>query len=119
MSVLRDAITEAMLAKADESPAIKSKMDEVAEAMAAVGRDLIGELPRMRHSGPTDVSELEVSVNALTPVSQPLYAVARGGRLAGVAEDARALACDLDAEAREAITAAIKSRGPVANRRAV
>jgi len=61
MSVLRDAITEAMLAKADESPAIKSKMDEVAEAMAAVGRDLIGELPRMRHSGPTDVSELEVS----------------------------------------------------------
>jgi len=72
MSVLRDAITEAMLAKADESPAIKSKMDEVAEAMAAVGRDLIGELPRMRHSGPTDVSELEVSVNALTPVSQPL-----------------------------------------------
>jgi len=30
----------------------------------------------MRHSGPTDVSELEVSVNALTPVSQPLYAVA-------------------------------------------
>jgi hypothetical protein len=51
MSVLREAITEAMRAKADESPAIKSKMDDVAEAVAAVKRDLIGELPKMRWAG--------------------------------------------------------------------
>jgi hypothetical protein len=44
---------------------------------AKAGRpDLIGELPRMRRAGRTDVSDLQVSVNALTPVSEPLYAVA-------------------------------------------
>jgi hypothetical protein len=34
MSVLRDAIGEAMRVKFDESPSIKSKMDDVAEAAA-------------------------------------------------------------------------------------
>jgi aryl-alcohol dehydrogenase-like predicted oxidoreductase len=38
---------------------------------------------------------------------------------AQVQENARALACDLDDEAREAIRAAIVARGHVANRRAV
>jgi aryl-alcohol dehydrogenase-like predicted oxidoreductase len=36
-----------------------------------------------------------------------------------VAENARAVSCDLDDEARRAIAAAITARGPVANRRAV
>ena len=76
MGVLRDAINEAMRAKVNESPSIKSKMDDVAEAVAAVKRDLIAELPKMRRAGRTDVSDLKVSVNALTPVSEPLYAVA-------------------------------------------
>lgn len=76
MGVLREAITEAMRAGVNESPSIKSKMDEVAEAVAAVKRDLIGELPKMRRAGRTDVSDLEVSVSALTPVAEPLYAVA-------------------------------------------
>ena len=77
MSVLREAIAEAMRAKTDESPGIKSKMDDVAEAVAAVKRDLIEGLPKMRRAGRTDVSDLKVSVNALTPVSEPLYAAAR------------------------------------------
>ena len=76
MSVLRDAISEAMRAKTNESPSIKSRMDDVAEAVAAVKRDLIGELPKMRRAGRTDVADLRVTVNALTPVSEPLYAVA-------------------------------------------
>jgi len=76
MSVLRDAIGEAMRAKVNESPSIKSKMDDVAEAVAAVKRDLIGELPKMRRAGRTDVSDLEVAIGELTPVSEPLYAVA-------------------------------------------
>jgi hypothetical protein len=76
LSVLRDAITEAMQAKTNESPSIKSKMDDVAEAVAAVKRDLIGVLPKMQRAGRTDVSDLQVTVNALTPVSEPLYAVA-------------------------------------------
>lgn len=76
MGVLRESIAEAMRAKVDESPGIKSKMDDVAEAVAAVKRDLIGELPKMRRAGRTDASDLKVTVNALTPVSEPLYAVA-------------------------------------------
>jgi hypothetical protein len=76
IGVLREAIAEAMRAGVNESPSIKSKMDEVAEAVAAVKRDLIGELPKMRRAGRTDVSDLKVAVNALTPVSKPLYAVA-------------------------------------------
>ena len=76
MSVLREAITEAMRARVNESPSIKSKMNDVAEAVAAVKRNLIGELPKMRRAGRTDVSDLRVIVNELTPVSEPLYAVA-------------------------------------------
>ena len=76
MGILRDAITEAMQAQTNESPSIKGKMDDVAEAVAAVKRDLIDELPKMRRAGRTDVSDLKVSVSALTPVSEPLYAVA-------------------------------------------
>jgi len=76
MSVLREAITEAMQAKTNESPSIKSKIDDVAAAVAAVKRDLIGELPKMRRVGRTDVSDLRVAFSELTPVSEPLYAVA-------------------------------------------
>jgi hypothetical protein len=76
MGVLREAIAEAMREKTNESPSIKSKMDDVAEALAAVKRDRIGELPKIRRAGRTDVSDLLVSTNALTPVSEPLYAVA-------------------------------------------
>ena len=45
MRVLREAITEAMRLQTNESPAIKSRMDDGAEAVAAVTRDLICELP--------------------------------------------------------------------------
>lgn len=76
MSVLRDAITEAMRAQVNESPSIKSKMETVAEAVAAVKRDLIAELPKMRRAGRTDVGDLRVAFSELTPVSEPLYAVA-------------------------------------------
>ena len=76
MSVLREAITEAMQAKTNESPSIKRKIDDVAAAVAAVKRELIGELPKMRRAGRTDVSDLQVAFNELTPVSEPLYAVA-------------------------------------------
>jgi hypothetical protein len=76
MRVLREAITEAMQLQTNESPAIKSRIDDVAEAVAAVKRDLISELPKMRRTGKTDVSDLQVKITELTPVSEPLYAVA-------------------------------------------
>ena len=76
MSILRDAIKEAMQSKTNESPSIKSKMDEVAEAVAAVKRDLIAELPKMRRTGRTDVSDLRVTIADLSPVETPLFSVA-------------------------------------------
>ena len=76
MGVLGEAVAEAMRAKTGESPSIKSKMDDVAEALAAVKRDLIGGLPKMRRVGRTDVGDLQVTLNELTPVSTPLFAVA-------------------------------------------
>ena len=33
-------------------------------------------VPKMRRAGRTDVGDLQVTVNELTPVSEPLYAVA-------------------------------------------
>jgi hypothetical protein len=58
-----------MRAKTGESPSIKSKMDDVAEAVAAVKRDLIAELPKMRRSGWTDIGDLQVAfrTDALLP----------------------------------------------------
>ena len=86
MSVLREAITEAMRAKADESPAIKSTMDDVAEAVAAVKRDLIGELPKMRRAGRTDVSDLKDRLDGqgvrTLRISQD-YSPSAGRRLVG------------------------------------
>ena len=76
MGILRGVSQDAMRAKIDEAPSIKSKMDDVAEAVAAVKRDLIGELPKMRRTGRTDVSDLRVIVSELTPVSEPLFSVA-------------------------------------------
>ena len=44
--------------------------------LPALKRDLIGGLPKMRRAGRIDVSDLKVSINALTPISEPLFAVA-------------------------------------------
>lgn len=74
MGVLRDAITEAMKEKINESPSIKSKVDDVAEAVATVMRDLIGDLPKMRWAGRTGVSHPQVAVNKLTPIVEPCFA---------------------------------------------
>ena len=76
MGVLRNAITEAMKERINESLSIKSKMDDVAEAVAAVRRDLMADLPKMRQAGRTEVGDFQVTANELTPVSEPPYAVA-------------------------------------------
>ena len=54
----------------------RSSWPQKGARLAAVKRDLIGELPKMHRAGRTDVSDLAVSMNTLTPVSEPLYAVA-------------------------------------------
>ena len=63
-----------MWAMINESPLIK--MDDAAEVVAAIKRDIIGELPKMQRTGTTDASEPKVTVNELTRVSEPPCAVA-------------------------------------------
>lgn len=68
---------EAMKVKTNGSPSITSKMDDGIGAVPPVKRDLIGERPWMRRAGRTDVSDLQLAFNELTPVSEPLCAVVR------------------------------------------
>ena len=49
----------------NESPAMKSKMHDIAEAVAAVKRDLISDLPKMRRAGKTDVGDLRVTADGV------------------------------------------------------
>ena len=76
LTTLREAITEAMTADVEESPAIKAKMTEVSEAVAAVKRDLIGRLPKLHRSGRVDLDDLLVSVHELVPAEQQFFTVA-------------------------------------------
>ena len=75
LSTLREAITEAMKADVEESPAIKAKMTEVAEAVAAVKKDLIAHLPKMLRSGKVDLDDLLVTVHELVPAEQQVFTV--------------------------------------------
>jgi hypothetical protein len=65
LETLREAITEAMVADVEESPSIKSRIKEVGEAVAAVKKDLIERLPKMRRSGRVDLDDLLVTVHEL------------------------------------------------------
>jgi len=51
-------------------------MEHVQESIDVVKRDILQHLPKMRRSGRTDVSDLRITMNALQPVSEPLFSVA-------------------------------------------
>jgi hypothetical protein len=76
VSLLREAITEAMKAKVNEDAAITARMEHVQESIDLVKRDILQHLPKMRRAGRTDVSDLRVTVSELSPVSEPLFAIA-------------------------------------------
>ena len=76
MSILREAITEAMKAKVNEDAAITARMEHVQESIDVVKRDILQHLPKMRRSGRTDVSDLSVRISELSPVETPLFSVA-------------------------------------------
>jgi len=76
VTILREAITEAMKAKVNEDAAITARMEHVQESIDVVKRDILQHLPKMRRSGRTDVSDLRITMNALQPVSEPLFSVA-------------------------------------------
>jgi hypothetical protein len=75
LETLRDAITEAMMSDVEESPSIKSRIKEVSEAVAAVKKDLIERLPKMRRAGRVDLDDLLVTVHELQRV-ESVFSVA-------------------------------------------
>ena len=64
-SILKDAITSAMIAEENEDSAIKSRMRHVAEGIDFVKKQILQDLPKMRRSGRIDTKTLTVSVEAL------------------------------------------------------
>lgn len=66
MTLLREAITEAMDSGVNEDRRIKRRIDDVNKAISAVRKELIDQLPKMKRAGRTVTKELDVTV---TPVS--------------------------------------------------
>ena len=65
LSLLREAITEAMDDKVNEDSAIQSRIEDVHEAITAVRKELIDQLPKMKRSGRLVTKDLDIAV---TPV---------------------------------------------------
>ena len=66
MTLLREAITEAMDSGVNEDRHIKNRIADVQKAISAVRKDLIDQLPKMQRSGRVVTKELDVTI---TPVS--------------------------------------------------
>ena len=73
IALLREAIVEAMDDKVNEDAAIQQRIDDVQEAITAIRKDLIDQLPKMKRSGRLDTKNLVVSV---TPVGVAAEAAA-------------------------------------------
>ena len=65
MSLLREAITEAMDEGVDGDARIKSRIEDVNTAIAAVRKDLLAELPKMPRAGRTITKGLQIIVSPL------------------------------------------------------
>lgn len=68
MALLREAITEAMNEDTEKDAEIKSRIDNVTEAIAAVRKDLLAKLPKMERAGRTITKGLQITVSALSAV---------------------------------------------------
>lgn len=70
MGLLREAITEAMDQGVGEDAHIKSRIDNVTEAIAAVRKDLLAKLPKMERAGRTITKGLRITVSALAATAE-------------------------------------------------
>ena len=68
LKMLKDAMTEAMTDGVSEDGNIKDRISDVTTAIAAVRKDLIDELPKMKRAGALVLKNLEVEVS---PVCVP------------------------------------------------
>jgi hypothetical protein len=72
MTLLRDAITEAMADGVKEDRHIKDRIDDVNAAIKAVKNDLLAKLPKMHRTGRVITKSLVVTVSPLSAVEQPI-----------------------------------------------
>jgi len=72
MSMLREAITEAMQENRKEDAAVLKRIEDVETAIKAVKTDLIATLPKMPRNGKLDTSRLTIDVLALSSEDEPL-----------------------------------------------
>jgi hypothetical protein len=67
MSMLREAICEAMQDGRKEDAAVQRRIEDVNAAIKAVKTDLIAKLPKMPRTGKLDTKNLSIDVVALSP----------------------------------------------------
>lgn len=70
MTLLREAITEAMADGVNEDRHIKRRIDDVNAAITAVRKDLINQLPKMKRAGKVVTKDLEVSLLPLSVLEE-------------------------------------------------
>lgn len=72
MSMLREAITEAMQENRKEDAAVLRRIEDVEAAIKAVKTDLIATLPKMPRAGRLDTKNLSIDVLCLSSEDEPL-----------------------------------------------
>lgn len=72
MSMLREAITEAMTDGRKEDAAVLKRIEDVEAALKSVRQDLIATLPKMPRAGRLDTKNLSIDVLALSSEDEPL-----------------------------------------------
>lgn len=72
MSMLREAIHEAMTNGQNENAAVLKRIEDVETAIKAVKTDLIATLPKMPRAGRLDTKNLSIDVLALSPEEEPV-----------------------------------------------
>jgi len=72
MSMLREAITEAMTDGRKEDAAVLKRIEDVEAAIKAVKSDLIATLPKMPRAGRLNTKNLSIDVLALSAEDEPL-----------------------------------------------
>jgi hypothetical protein len=65
LSLLREAITEAMDDKVNEDAAIQQRIDDVHVAISKIRTELIDQLPKMKRSGRLVTKDLDVAVTSV------------------------------------------------------
>lgn len=72
MTMLKEAITEAMQENRKEDAAVLKRIEDVEAAIKAVKTDLIATLPKMPRAGRLDTKNLSIDVLALSSEDEPL-----------------------------------------------